>query len=226
VVDYVIEVEPRTIVGKKVKTLRAQGLVPITVYGGNTEPMSLQARYRELQVALMNAGGTNLITLKVDKESVIVLARDVQRDVLKGDILHADFLVIDQKARIQVDLPVEFVGESPAVAAREGILITGPNTIVVEMLPKYLAEIDSVTVDLTTLKNVGDAITIADLDLGEDITIIDDPEEMLARVSQTSAARAELLDNILAGEEEETQDAAGEVEIVGEDEAEEEFEEE
>ena len=64
--DYVIEAQPRTVVGKKVKTLRADGLVPVTVYGPKTDPVNLQVPYRHLEVMLMKAGGTNLIDMKVD----------------------------------------------------------------------------------------------------------------------------------------------------------------
>ena len=196
--EFNIEAQPRTTVGKKVKRLRAAGLVPITVYGPKTAPMSLQVPYRPLEVALLRAGGTNVIDITADGKTVSVLARDVQRDVLKGTILHADFLVIDEATRITASIPVHLIGESPAVAAREGILIAGANSITIETLPSKL--VNQIEVDLSELKKVGDSITIADLDLGEDITILDDPEDMLASVSQTSAARAELLEKMASGE--------------------------
>ena len=89
--ELFVEAEPRTITGKKVSQLRANGLVPVTVYGSKVEPMSLQIPYRPLQVVLMKAGGTSLIDIKVNGETHTVLAREVQRDVLKGTILHAEW---------------------------------------------------------------------------------------------------------------------------------------
>lgn len=203
--DFVIEAEPRTVTGKKVSQLRAQGLVPVTVYGSKVEPMSLQMPYRPLQVVLMKAGGTSLIDIKVNGETHRVLAREVQRDVLKGTILHADFLVVDATTKITASIPVHLVGESPAVESRIGILLTGVNSIQVSALPDKL--MSHIEVDLSVLEEMGDTITVRDLDLGDDIEILDDPDEMLARVAQSSAARAELLAEE-EGEEEEVDEGA------------------
>lgn len=187
--DFTIEAEPRTIVGKKVSQLRANDIVPITVYGPKVEPMILQVPYRPLEVTLMKAGGTNLIDLKVNGKIQTVLAREVQRNVLKGTIIHVDFFAVDESTSIRTDVPVHFVGESPAVAAKKGILLTGTNTITIETLPSKLMHV--IEVDLSVLVDVGDVITAGDLKLGEGIKIVNDPEDMIARISQTSAARAE-----------------------------------
>lgn len=185
--DYTIKAMPRQIVGKKVKTLRKAGWVPATVYGPNTEPVSVKFPYRELQVMLMKAGGTHIIDIDVDGKKYPSLARDVQRDILKGDIMHVDFMAVDMNVKIRAEIPLSLDGESPVVAARQGILITGPNTLTVEMLPSRL--MDHISVDLSVLKEVGDAISVADLHL-DDVTIINDPEEMIAKVVVTSAMLA------------------------------------
>ncbi len=198
--NYTLEAQPRTIIGKKVKQLRRQGLVPVSVVGPKIEPFNLQIPYRPLQVTLMNAGGTHLIDLQVDGDTTTVLARQVQRDVLRGDILHVDFFAVDMASTIKTDVPIHFIGESAAVAARIGILITGPTVITIETLPSNL--IGQIEIDLSPLVNVGDSIHVRDLDLGPDIAIINDPNEMIAQISQPSAARAE--------EEEEAEAAAAE----------------
>jgi large subunit ribosomal protein L25 len=211
VADFAIEAEKRTVVGKKVSRLRSQGLVPATVYGAKIEPVSLQIPFRPLEITLMKAGGTNLIDLNVDGKTHIVLAREVQRDVLKGHILHVDFLAVDQSSKIRADIPVHLIGESPVVASRQGILVTGTNTVTIETLPSKL--LDHIEVDLSGLVELGNSITVGDLDLGEGIDIINEPEDVLARVVQTSAARAELL---AEGEEEEVEEeeVASEPELV------------
>ena len=214
--DYTIEAQERTIIGKKVKNLRAEGLVPITVYGSKIEPVSLQVPYRPLEVALMKAGGTNLIDLNVGSTNHVVLARDVQRNVLKGTILHVDFVAVDMMTKITTDVPITLINESPAVEAREGILLTGTNTVTIETLPSNL--INEVVVDLSILKEVGDTITVADLKLDENITILSDPEEMIARVSQTSAARSEMLEGMDADIEMASTSAEPEVISKGRDE--------
>ena len=210
--DFVIDATKRDVVGKKVRKLRAEGFVPITVYGPNIKPVSLKVPYRPLEVALMRAGGTGLIDIKVDGETHTVLAREVQRNVLKGSILHVDFFAVDAAVKIRADIPIHLVGESPAVAAREGILITGPNAVTVETLPDKL--ISFIEVDLSTLKKIGDSITVSDLTLDEEIVIINDPDDMLARISQTSAARAELLEE-MAEEEAPEGEEGEEPEVIG-----------
>lgn len=209
--DYTLEVQPRTVVGKKVNRLRKAGLVPITVYGSKIDPLSLQVPYRKLEIALMNAGGTNLIDIVVEGgKTHSVLARDVQRDVVKGFILHADFLAVDLTVKIQADIPLNFINISPAAEAG-ATLITGANTITVEMLPSRL--MNQVDVDLSRLVEIGDTITVGDLNLDEDITIINDPEEMVVSVRQTSAARSELLDAM--AEDEADEQTGAEPEVIG-----------
>lgn len=219
--DFEIFAEPREVTGKKVKRLRKQGLVPITVYGNKIDAMTLQTDYRSLELALRKAGGTNIIDMNSEGKTVQVVARDVQRDVVRGDIIHADFYAIEAGTKIPAVIPIQLLGESPAVENGKGILMTGLNSLNVEILPSEL--IDTIDVDLSGLEEINDAIHVSDLNLSESITILDEPEEMIARVSQTSAARAELLEEVYAEEEA----AAGDVEVEGErSEEEEEGEEE
>lgn len=198
--EFVINAQERQIVGKKVKLLRNEGIVPITVYGPKTAPVNLQVPYRALEVALMKAGGTNIIDIKYGSKTVKVLARDVQRNPLKGFILHADFFAIDADSTIVTAVPIQFVGESPAVETGKGILMIGANSINVETLPSNLINI--VEVDLSNLEKVGDTITVGDLNLGDDVVILSDPEEPIVRVAQSAAARRqEMLDSGLITED-------------------------
>lgn len=187
--DYVIEAQPRAVVGKKVGQLRTQGIVPIVVYGPRIEPVNLQVPYRPLEVALMKAGGTSLIDISADGTTHTVLAREVQRDVLRGKILHVDFFAVDMSAKIQIDVFIHLTGESPAVVASKGILVQGATNLTIETLPSNLLQ--QINVDISSLAEIGDAIHARDLNLGDDITIINDPEELIVRISQTSAARSE-----------------------------------
>lgn len=194
-----LEAQPRALVGKKVSQLRAQGIVPIVVYGPGMEPLALQVPYRPLELALLKAGGTQLIDITVKNKTVTVLAREVQRNVLRGSILHVDFFAVDLSAVISTEVRIHLEGESPAVETGIGMLLTGANTITIETLPSKL--IDAVYVDISVLKNVGDGIHVRDLDLGPDIAILNDADDMIVRVVQSAAIRAE--------EEEEEAEAGG-----------------
>lgn len=187
--DYSIDAQARTVTGKKVGALRREGLVPATIYGPKQAPSNVQIPYRALELVLAKAGGTNLIEINTDgKKGQTVLVRDVQRNVLTRKITHVDFFALDMAAKLQTHIPVHYIGESPAVAAKLGVLVTGPSSIYVELLPSKL--IDHIDVDISTLKEVGDSIHVSDLNLGDDIVVLNDPEELLARVTQTAAARS------------------------------------
>jgi large subunit ribosomal protein L25 len=207
VADYVIEAQPRTITGKKVSQLRRQGLVPVTVYGPHINPVNLQVPYRALEVALMKAGGTNLIDISAGGDTHTVLARSVQRHVIRKEILHVDFFAVDLKAKIRVSVPVSYVNESPVVEARLGILVYGATTLSVETLPGNL--IHTIEIDLAKLTSTGSAIYVSDLRLGDDVTIINDPEEMVVSVTQTSAAAS-----AAAAEEAEAELTSAEPEVI------------
>lgn len=187
--NYTIEAQPRTVTGKKVGQIRGQGFVPVIVYGPRIEPVSLQIPYRALELMLMKAGGTNLIDIQYDGKMHTVLAREVQRDFMRGNILHVDFFAVDESSTIRTEVFIHLIGSSPAVNAGLGILLNGTSTITIETLPSKL--ISQVEVDLSKLEKVSDAIHVSDLDLGPDILIINDPDEMIVRVTQTSAARSE-----------------------------------
>ena len=169
--------------------LRNAGLVPVTVYGPKIEPINLQIPYRNLERMLLKAGGTNLIDLTVDGKVHIVLAREVQRDVLKGKILHADFFSVDAASKIRYAIPVHLIGESPAIASKRGIMLTGTQTITVETLPGKL--LHGIDVDISGMTEIGSTIVVGDIKMPADVVVIDDPEEMVFRITQTSAQRAE-----------------------------------
>lgn len=198
-----LEAQARTITGKKVSQLRRSGLVPAVVYGSKIDAFNVQIPYRELQTTLLKAGGTNLINVLVDGKGTPVLAREVQRSVLRGEILHVDFLAVDMTQTIRAEIPVHIVGEAPAVKNGLGMLMHLVNTLVIEALPADL--IDRVNVDVSMLKAVNDAIHVNDLDLGDKVTIISEENEMLVRIA------AEAVQTEEEGEEGEASSAEPEV---------------
>jgi large subunit ribosomal protein L25 len=151
--------------------------------------VNVQIPYRPLEIALAKAGGSHLIELSTGKFTQTVLVRSVQRNPISRKIMHVDFFALDMKSLLRTNVPVHYTGESPAVAAKQGVLVTGPTVLLVELLPSKL--MDHIAVDVSTLAEVGAAIHVRDLDLGKDIVILNDPEELLARVTQTAAARSE-----------------------------------
>lgn len=187
--EFELAAEVRTVHGKKTKRLRRQGYVPGIVYGPTNDPISVQFAYRAVEVILMNAGGTNLIDIVVDGKTFPSLAREVQRDVVRGDILHVDFLAVDENQRIRVEVPVVMEGQSPVVAAREGILITGRSSLTLEVFPGDIR--NQIVIDLSRLTELGSEVLVRDLEFGENVTVHNDPNEMIAKIVQPAAARAD-----------------------------------
>lgn len=206
--EFQLAAELRQAQGKKNRRLRNAGFVPGIVYGPSIDSISVQFPYRAVEVTLMKAGGTNLIDIEINGASYPSLAREVQRDVVRGDILHVDFLAVDQTQRISVEVPIVMQGESPVVAAREGILITGRSSLTLEVFPSDIR--DRILIDLSQLTEMGSEVLVGDLTFGENVTVHNDPNEMLAKIVQPAAARAEEeLDELEAEGELEDAEAEG-----------------
>lgn len=186
----VLEAQPRTIVGKQVKQLRAESLIPAVVYGPTLEAaLQLQIPEKELQESLKAAGGTNLIELRIGGKKISSLVRDVQRDILTPDILHVDFYAPDMNVRLRTEVPVIHIGESPIVKSGQAIIITEVNAVEVECLPNSIPS--HLEIDLSSLTEIGAMLTVADLKAPADVEIVTDPEEILVRTDYAMALEAE-----------------------------------
>jgi large subunit ribosomal protein L25 len=145
--------------------------------------------------------------------------REFQRDVIRRNILHVDFLVVAMDVVISAIVPVVLVGEAPAMEELGGIVVSGLNEIEVEALPEDLPE--QVTADIGELISMNDVITAGDLALGEKVTLITDPGETIANVI------AQMAEEVIEEEELEELEEGVEPELAeGEEEVEESSEEE
>ncbi len=206
----------RTVTGKKVKSLRREGLVPGIIYG-QSEPVKIQMNVKPLRRALRIAGTTQLATIDVEGTEYTVLAREIQQHVTRRDILHVDFLEVDMKSTIRSEAEIVSVGESPLAESGEGMIAITLYSVEIECLPDAL--ISQLEVDISTIETVDDSITVADLVVPKGVEVLTDPETLIARFVYSRADVEE--------EEEELEDLeAGDVEVIGRDEEEEEVVEE
>ncbi len=186
----VLEAQPRTVIGKQVKQLRAESLIPAVVYGPTLDAaLQLQIPEKELQESLKAAGGTNLIELRVGGKKINSLVRDVQRDILTPNILHVDFYAPDMNVKLRTEVPVVHIGESPIVRSGQAIIITEVNAVEVECLPGNIPS--HLEIDLSGLTEIGATITVADLKAPADVEIVTDPEEILVRTDYAMALETE-----------------------------------
>lgn len=205
-----LQAEPRSVIGKKVKVLRQLGLTPIHVYGRGTEPAALQADAVTLRKIVAQAGSNVPVTVNVDRDSHFAFIREVQRHPLTEDILHVDFLQVPLTETIRSEVPVYLVGEAPAVRLMDGVLNQALYSLQVESLPLDVPQF--VEVDVSSLEDFERGIHVSDISLGDKVTVLNDPEELVARVNAPQAVVEEV-------------EAPAEVELVGGDDSQEASEE-
>lgn len=173
----------RTVLGRKVKNLRREGLVPANVYGKKTKSVAVSLKKDELSKVFSEVGETGIVKLTVDdeKEERPILIQNIQRDPLTGEAIHIDLRQIILTEKITAKIPVELVGESPAVQQKLGILIQTASEIEVEALPMDLPE--HFIVEVSRLVNVGDQVTLKDLafDRGKIKSLVEE-ETVLVRI--------------------------------------------
>lgn len=159
---------------------RAEGRVPAVVYGQGMEPLSISVDRREFVTALKTDAGLNvLLNIEVDGSSTTALTREIQTDPVRGTLLHADFVKIDLKQEVEVEVPVHVVGEAPGV--KEGGVLEHPLfTLHVRCLPTNVPE--SIDADISGL-NIGDALRVSELSEGRDFQILNDPDAVVASVA-------------------------------------------
>lgn len=186
------------------RRLRATGKVPAVLYGRGAEPSPLTVDWRDLRAALTTDKGLNaLITLKVGRKKTTVIVKDVQRHPVRRDVLHVDFLSVDVDVSISIDVPILLEGDPVKVTREQGVVDHVLNALVIDAKPDAIP--GHLTVDVSELE-VGDVVTVADLDLPAGVTTEVDPEETVVTAKLTSLAFTEE-----EGEEgEEGEPAAGE----------------
>jgi large subunit ribosomal protein L25 len=189
--EIVLNVQPRTVIGKQVKALRRDGNVPAVLYSRRGEPVVLQANNRELLRVLARAGGSRLVRLNITgaKDAPMALVREVQREPIKGSVLHVDFFGVSMTEAIKVEIPIRYDGVSPAVTRNEGVLIHAMDSVEIECLPGDL--IDSVAIDVSTLEKVGDVIRVSDLRVPAAVKLLADSDATVARVSHLAGEEIE-----------------------------------
>jgi large subunit ribosomal protein L25 len=186
-----LKTQKREVIGKKVKSLRREGLVPAVLYGHETDSIPLQVEERELDRVLTQAGEHRLIALKIGRarKPHMALTRDVQWDVISGRPLHVDFYAVVMTEKITTAVPLVLVGEAPAADQAGVILLQGLDEVEIECLPGDLPE--AIEVDLGGLEEIDQAIYVKDLQVPLDVEILTDGEEIVAKVDWAAPEEVE-----------------------------------
>ena len=197
-----ITLSNRQVVGKKVKTLRRDGVVPVHYYGSGIESRTLQAAGVTLRKVVTEAGANIPVEVVVEgnAESDICFVREVQWHPVNGSLLHVDFMHVDVTERVTAEVPVVLTGQSEAVRELGGVIIQPFQTLPVEALPLDMPK--DIAVDITSLLMFGDAVRVGDIALNKDFTILRDDDDLLVTVQEPRVEEEEtVVDEELEGEE-------------------------
>jgi large subunit ribosomal protein L25 len=203
-----LDVQLRTVLGKKVRRLRRDGLLPATVYGKGISPVSIQLDERAFNTTYRHAGRTALVELNIPeqpKQSAFIHA--VQRHPVSRSIIHVDFRVVDLMVAITVEVPIVLTGVSPLVENEDAILNHALNAVQVRALPAELPQ--HIELDVSVLDEMDKTLHVRDLPTAETYTILDDPDELVVALSAPRVEEEE--------PEEEEEEAPAEPELIREE---------
>jgi large subunit ribosomal protein L25 len=213
-----LELENRTVTGKKVNRLRREGILPATVYGKGVGPFAVQLNARGFSDAYRHAGRTALVDLQIPgQQSQAGFIHSLQRHPVTRAVLHADFLVVDLKVEVTVEVPIHIIGESELVSRGDATLNQVLTTLDVRALPAELPPY--IEVDISGLDSMDKSIRVGDITMSGKGTIVTPEDELVVGLTP---ARVEEVEEVVAEEQPE----GAEPELVREKREEDEGEEE
>lgn len=185
---YKLTAEPRKIIGKKVKKLRRDGILPANVYGKGIKSQSLQLPLKDFLAVFDEAGETGVVDLTYGKSTVPVLIHNLHTDY-RNTPLHADFFQVNLKEKVTATIHVELIGVSKAETEKIGLVEKITNEVEVEALPTELPE--KIEVNIENLSQVDDQVTAQDLKMSEGVTLLSDPNQVIVKIGELVSKEAQ-----------------------------------
>jgi large subunit ribosomal protein L25 len=199
-----LTLDARTASGKENKRLRREGVLPGVVFGKGSASVPVQLDAKAFEALYRSAGRTGVVKLAVPgvKGTKSAMIKGVQRNPLSGHALHVDFFLVDLTQEMQSEVPLTFVGVAPAIELTNGTLMTPLGHLKVRALPSDIPH--EIQVDLSSLVDLEATLHVRDVVLPNDkVTILNEPEELLARVlPQRGEEEEEVVPAEEAGQEE------------------------
>lgn len=192
--------QKRNILGRKVKTLRRDGIIPAHVFGHKVKTVHVQVKESEFSKVFEKVGETGIVELALDRDKRPVLVRNVQLNPVTDEPLHIDFYQVNLSEKVKVDVPLEIIGEAPAVEKKIGLLLTPLTEIEIEALPADIPE--NIEVGVTSLANVGDEIKVKDLKVDKSkIEVHTDEELVVAQIGELVTREMEAVEAEIEAEQ-------------------------
>ena len=185
-----LQVAPRTVLGKTVKNLRRQGILPANIYGRGIDSVAVQTDAKAFSHFIHGDTIRGVFQLQIEgeKKPRNVILRALTRAGGTGEPIHVDFLQVQPDRPVEFTVPLEFVGESPAVRDLAGVLVELHGKAKVRCLPGDIPP--ALPVDIGLLKGYGQTITMGDLIPPKGVLLLNKPDMGVATVAPPRAARA------------------------------------
>jgi len=216
--EYKLQAKKRDTFGKKLKQMRKQGLIPAIIYGKGKENICLFVE-KNVFNKVFNATGENALVkliIEGEKEPKNVLVHEVQINPVVDDIIHVDFFEVKMDEKVETEVPLRFIGESPAVKNLGGTLITNKDSVEIKCLPSEIPK--EIEVDISKLETFEDSIIARDLRIPKEIELLTDKGETIAFVNPPRTE--EELAKLEEKPEEEEKEALEKIETAAEEEKE------
>ncbi len=183
-----IQVQPRSVTGRRVEQLRREGVLPATVYGRGLDSVTVQLPYTAARDLLNNQGPNTLMDLTVEGEasSRPVVIRQISQDPVSRSLLHLEFYQVDMARPLQASVPVVTSGIAPAVSRYGGMVVQVLDRVLIEALPADFP--DQVVVDLAPLTTLESQIHVRDVVPPSGVKLIGDQAHLVVQVQRTRAS--------------------------------------
>jgi large subunit ribosomal protein L25 len=190
-VPTLLRAEHRNVLGKAVRRLRRQGILPVNLTGLHMDPQALQVKASDVERLLGVHRRAMVIRLSIDPDSELymVMISHVQREPVSRAIQHVDLRQVNMKAQMRAYIPVRLTGVAVAVASRAGILLQLVNQLEVEGLPDDLPE--AIELDVRGLVSVDDALYVRDVGVSGSVTLLSEPDSLIVRVAHVRGSADE-----------------------------------
>lgn len=183
-----LSVEARTVQGKAVRQLRAEGMIPAVIHDHGKDSRVVMAPLNEIKKVYQQAGKHHPLSIVFGKENYMALIKDVDIDPKKNQLRHVVFNAVKQDEKVETEVPVHLTGEIPA--EKSGLMVIRYlDHVEIEALPKDL--VDSLEVDATSLTAIGDKVFVSDIKAPNGVTVLTEAEHSIAGVEETKAQMSE-----------------------------------
>ncbi len=178
-----LTVAQRSVLGKKVKALRRNGITPANVYGHRLESQAVEVDTVTLAHTLKKLERNAILSLSIEGEKAVrpVIVREVRRDLLNDKIVHVDFYQVSLAEKMKADVPFIFIGKAPAVEDLGGILLQGLDSIAVEALPADIPP--HFEIDISSLTTFDSSVHVRDLVVDPKVHVLTEGDSVITSVS-------------------------------------------